>query len=172
MIRRTAIALSLVMVGAAAMAAQVAPAPATAPAPAVQPTPAQVAAGIDTMRMEVAAARKQAVAQNMNLTPDQATKFWPVYDAYRAEMKKAKDGEWMVVQKYAANQATMNDSVAKDLMTAWMASRKAQMDLRTSYMPKFAATVPWKQVARYFQIENKLDVMLEYQRSKVIPLVQ
>jgi Spy/CpxP family protein refolding chaperone len=157
----------------AAQVAPAAPAPAApAPAPAAQPTPAQVAAGIDTMRMEVAAARKQAVAQNMNLTPDQATKFWPVYDAYRAEMKKAMDSEWMVVQKYAASQATMSDSIAKDLMTSWMASRKAQMDLRVSYVPKFAAAVPMKQVARYFQIENKLDVMLEYQRSKVIPLVQ
>jgi hypothetical protein len=108
----------------------------------------------------------------MNLTPDQATKFWPVYDAYRAEMKKAKDSEWTVIQMYAASQTTMNDSIAHSLMNTWMASRKAQVELRTSYVPKFGAAVPWKLVARYFQIEEKLDVLLEYQRSKVIPLVQ
>jgi Spy/CpxP family protein refolding chaperone len=167
MIRRTVSAFALMFVSAAAVSAQAAPAAAPA-----APTQAQVSAAIDTMRMEVAAARKQTVALNMNLTSDQATKFWPVYDAYRAEMKKAKDSEWMVVQKYAETQKMMNDSTAQVLMTSWMATRKAQMDLRASYVPKFAAVIPWMQVARYFQIENKLDVMLDYQRTKVIPLVK
>ncbi len=171
MIRRTVSAFALMFVSTAAVSAQAMTPAAPASAPAA-PTQAQVSAAIDTMRMEVAAARKQTVALNMNLTPDQATKFWPVYDAYRADMKKAMDSEWMAIQKYAENYKTMNDSIAQNLMSSWMASRKAQMDLRVSYVPKFAAAVPWMQVARYFQIENKLDAMLEMQRTKVIPLAK
>ena len=136
-----------------------------------QPTAQQVQMAVDTMRSEIASARKQTVAQNMNFTDAEATKFWPVYDAYRADMKKAKDGEWMVVQQYAKNIGNMNDSIAQSLMNHWMASRKEQMDLRASYVPKFVAAVGWMKAARYFQIEEKLDAMLDFARAKQIPLV-
>jgi hypothetical protein len=163
MIRRfpTLIALAAVT-AAASLHAQAAP----------QPTPQQVTAAIDTLRTEVASARKQTVAQNMVFTDAEATKFWPVYDAYRAEMKRIKDGEWMVIQSYAANYGMMQDSVAQRLTMQWMNGKKAEQDLRMSYLAKFAAAVPWTKVARYFQIENKLDVMLDYARASQIPLVK
>jgi Spy/CpxP family protein refolding chaperone len=173
MLRRSASALALLAVVASFAAAQAAPAAApAAPPAAAKPTTAQTKAAIDTMRMEIAAARKQTVALNMNLTPDEATKFWPVYDAYRAEMKTARDGEWAMLHDYAQHYTMMTDSVAQRLMNGWMTSRKAQLDLRATYVPKFAEAVGWKKAARYFQIENKLDVMLDYARSKEIPLTK
>ena len=57
-------------------------------------------------------------------------------------------------------------------MNQWMASRKAQMDLRASYVPKFVQAVGWMKAARYFQIEEKLDAILDFNRAKQIPLVQ
>lgn len=137
-----------------------------------QPTPQQMQAAVDTMRAEIASARKQTVAQNMTFTDAEATKFWPVYDAYRAEIKKAKDGEWAVVQQYAQNIGKMNDSLAQSLMSQWMASRKAQMEVRASYVPKFVSAIGWMKSARYFQIEEKLDAIMDFNRAKQIPLVQ
>jgi hypothetical protein len=154
---------------ASTIQAQAAPAPQPA---AAQPTPQQVTAAIDTLRTEIASARKQTVAQNMTLTDQEATGFWPVYDAYRADMKKAKDAEWAVIQAYAQNYGMMSDSVAQRLIGQWMDSRKRQQELRAAYVPKFAAVIPWTKVARYFQIENKLDVMLDFARSRQIPLVK
>jgi hypothetical protein len=167
---RTRLSATVALCAAAVtLHAQTAAAPAS---PAASPAPQQVAASIDTMRMAIASARKQTVAQNMVLTDAEATAFWPVYDAYRAEMKKAKDGEWAVIQDYAAHYRQMTDSVAQRLMGQWMASRKAQEDLRASYVPKFAAAIGWTKAARYIQIENKLDLMIDFARSKQIPLVQ
>jgi len=143
-----------------------------APQPAQQPTQQQVAAAIDTMRLAVASARKQTVAQNMTFTDAEATKFWPVYDAYRAEIMKAQNGEWEVITAYAQNQAKMSDSLAQRLMGIWMNSKKQEEDVRAAYVPKFVAAIGWLKTARYYQIENKLDVMLGYARSLKIPLVQ
>ena len=173
MLRRSASAFALLTVVASFAAAQAAPAAApAAPPAAAKPTKAQTKAAIDTMRMEIAAARKQTVALNMNLTPDEATKFWPVYDAYRADMKTARDGEWNMLHDYAQHYTAMTDSIAQALMGHWTDSRKAQMDLRANYVSKFAEAVGWKKTARYFQIENKLDIMLDYARSKEVPLVK
>lgn len=166
------LALVAVIAGAATLRAQAAPAPAPAPAPAAQPTDAQVAAAVDTLSTEIAAARKQTVAENMNLTPDQATKFWPIYDGYRAEMKKLKDAEWAVVLGYAKNYKSMADSVSRRLVNEWMTSRSAQQALRASYAPKFAAAVGWTAAGRYLQIETRLDALLDLARANKIPLAK
>ena len=161
------LAFVALIAGASMLRAQAAP----APAPAPKPTDAQITAAADTMRMEVAAARKQTVAENMNLTPDEATKFWPVYDQYRGEMKTLKDGEWAVIMGYAKNYAMMSDSTAQRLVTEWMTNETAQQALRASYAPKFAAAVGWIKTGRYFQIETRLDALLSLARAKQIPLV-
>jgi hypothetical protein len=37
------------------------------------------------------------------LTADEATKFWPIYDQYRAEAVKLNDERWAEIKDYAAN---------------------------------------------------------------------
>jgi len=41
---------------------------------------------IELMRKDLRSIRKQLVAANSKLTDDQATKFWPVYDQYIADL--------------------------------------------------------------------------------------
>jgi uncharacterized membrane protein YccC len=40
---------------------------------------------IEMLRENLRAQRKQLTAQNMTLTTDEATKFWPIFDQYRRE---------------------------------------------------------------------------------------
>src|ERR1039457_7718430 len=45
-------------------------------------------------QLDIAAAsaqRRATVTANMNLTADEATRFWPVYDAYEAKMDRIED---------------------------------------------------------------------------------
>ena len=55
------------------------------------------------LRADLRAQRKQIVAQNMNLTADEATKFWPIFEQYRKEAVKPNDERWAVIKDYAAN---------------------------------------------------------------------
>ena len=53
-----------------------------------------VSAQTSQKQLDIAAARAQrkaTVGANMNLTPDEASKFWPVYDAYEAKMDRIED---------------------------------------------------------------------------------
>jgi hypothetical protein len=54
------------------------------------------------------------MAQNMNLTADEATKFWPIFDQYRKEAIKPNDERWALIKEYAANYSTMTDAQAQD----------------------------------------------------------
>lgn len=58
---------------------------------------------IEMLRSDLRAQRKQVTAQNMTLTADEATKFWPIFDRYRQEAIKANDQRWALIKEYAAN---------------------------------------------------------------------
>lgn len=69
---------------------------------------------VEMLRVDLRAQRKQIVAQNMTLTADEATKFWPIFDQYRQEAIKPNDERWAVIKEYAANYSTMTDEQAQD----------------------------------------------------------
>ena len=46
---------------------------------------------IALLRQDIRGKKKQLVAANLNLTPDEATKFWPVYDQYTDDLVKIND---------------------------------------------------------------------------------
>jgi Spy/CpxP family protein refolding chaperone len=52
---------------------------------------------IEMLRADLRAQRKQIVAQNMSLTADEATKFWPIFEQYRKEAIKPNDARWAVI---------------------------------------------------------------------------
>ena len=58
-----------------------------AAAPSAQPNSASDQ-DIEMLRADLRAQRKQITAQNMTLTADEATKFWPIFDQYRKEAIK------------------------------------------------------------------------------------
>ncbi len=45
---------------------------------------------IQLMREDLRSQKKQIIAANLQLTDAEATKFWPVYDAYTAEATKIR----------------------------------------------------------------------------------
>lgn len=115
--------------------------------------------------------KKLLVASNMELTEAEAAKFWPVYDAYQAEQGKLGQRTLDLIKAYAAAYQNMSDMVADKLLTDMIAIEKDRVDLMASYRPKFAAVLPARKATRYYQIENKVRAIVNYELADAIPLV-
>ena len=70
---------------------------------------------VEMLRANLRANRKELMARNMNLTADEATKFWPIFDQYRKEAIKPNDERWALIKEYAANYSTMTDAQAQEV---------------------------------------------------------
>jgi hypothetical protein len=101
---------------------------------------------IEMLRADLRAQRKQITAQNMTLTADEATKFWPIFDQYRQEAIKPNDERWAVIKDYAANYNAMTDAV-------------------------FEKVISPKKTALWYQIDRRIDLLINLQLSAVIPMV-
>ncbi len=116
--------------------------------------------------------KKLFIATNMQLTESEANAFWPVYESYQAELGKLRDREIKLIEEFAANYETMSDDVAKNLLDDSLFIDSDHQKLRQSYLAKFRGILSDTKVARYYQLESKIDAVLEYELARRIPLVR
>src|SRR5271166_1863625 len=84
--------------------------------PAQTTTPTASDQDIQLLRQDIRSQKKQIVAANLQLTDAEATKFWPVYDAYTVETTKIGDARVALIKEYAQTYDTMTDVQAKSLI--------------------------------------------------------
>jgi hypothetical protein len=121
-------------------------------------------------RLQLEADRAQVVADNLILTSAEATTFWPVYHAYRADMKAISDRSVKLIDNFAKVYDQLADTTAARLLNEWLGIERDRVAMKTSYVPKFMAVLPARKVARYYQIENKLDAIVQYAAAGSVPL--
>ena len=127
---------------------------------------------MEIVKEKIRTDKKLLVATNMQLTESEANAFWPVYEAYQADLAKLRDREIKLIEEFAAKFETMSDDAAKKLLDDSLSIDSDHQKLRQSYLSKIRGVLPDKKVARYYQLENKIDAVLEYEMAKRIPLVQ
>ena len=123
------------------------------------------------LRRDIRAEKKKIIAANVSLTPEEATKFWPVYDQYVADMTKQNDEFFSVIKDYAANQKTLTDAQASSMIKRWVEIQIARDQVRQKYIPLFEQVIPGKKVALFFQIDRRLYALLDMQVASEIPLI-
>jgi hypothetical protein len=123
------------------------------------------------IRRDIRADKKQIIAANVSLTETEATKFWPVYDQYVADMTKHNDEFYSLIKDYAANQKTITDAQAATMIKRWAEIQIGQAQTRQKFIPLFEKVIPARKVALFFQIDRRLYALLDMQVSSQIPLV-
>lgn len=172
-LRRSATILVL-----AAVAALWTATPVTAQAPAA-PTPADKAGDgptpeseLELTRAVIQVQRQSIVTQAMDLEPSEAEAFWPLYRSYRIEMMKIGDRMVKLLDTYIDNYETMTDPTATRILDEYLKIEKARLDVKTKYVPRFRKVLPSRKVARFFQVENKLDAMILVEMAASVPVVR
>ena len=127
---------------------------------------------IQMLRQDIRSQRKQIIAANMQLTDAEATKFWPVYDAYMKDVIKNSDGRFALIKEYAQTYDTMTDAQALSLVKRWGAVDQSFTNTRVQWMPKFEAVLPGKKAALFYQIDRRVAALIDLQLASMIPLVK
>jgi hypothetical protein len=116
--------------------------------------------------------RKLIVTRNLDLTVEEASAFWPIYDRYAADMKAAGDLRLKLIVDFADNYTGMTDDKANQLLTEAQKYEQKVLDVRKQYVKKMRAALPPIKLARFFQIESKLNAIGNLVLASQIPLVQ
>jgi len=126
---------------------------------------------IELMRKDVRAEKADIVAKTMELNAEEAALFWPVYKQYEAEAKTLGDERLAIITDYADNIDTLTDEKARDLITRSVALEGKEHSLKERYLKELLAVLPAKVVARFFQVEARINNLIDLELSAQIPLV-
>jgi hypothetical protein len=123
------------------------------------------------LRRDLRSEKKKIIAVNMPLTEAEATKFWPVYDQYIADITKVYDEFYGNVKDFAAHQKTLTDAQASTLMKRWGELLVQIAQTRQRYIPIFEKVIPPTKVAHFFHVDRRLYSLLELQVVTEMPLI-
>jgi hypothetical protein len=126
-------------------------------------------------QLDIAAARadrKALVGANMNLSKPQADAFWPLYDAYEAKMDRIEHRHAVEVNAFAEHYAALTAQDADRKLDEVIAIRQERLDVQKEFVPKFRAAVSSINTTRFFQIDNKLNAMIQCALAQALPLAR
>jgi hypothetical protein len=138
------------------------------------PLSAQISAEFEKTREAMQKQKDDVIAADMNLTEEEGKTFWPLYREYQEALRKLQDRSFKLLAEYAKEREneTFTDQKAKALLDEYMAIEREDLRLKRIYLEKFNSILPAKKVMRYFQLENKIAAMTNYQATQMIPLAK
>lgn len=126
---------------------------------------------IQLLRSDVQATKNDIIADTMKFSDAESTGFWPVYRDYARDQQAIGDQRVQLIKDYATNFDSMNDDKAKDLVQRMLNIDDQNLKLRKDYWPKFVKALGAKRAAKFYQVDNRLTMMINLELSTQIPLI-
>ena len=127
---------------------------------------------VELTRSVIQTDRKLIVTNALQMTEAESQAFWPVYNEYWLEMNKVLDKRAKLILDYAGHYGTTTDAQAETLLNDYFKMADERLKLQKKYIKKFKKALPAAKVARYYQVENKLDAIINLELAAEIPLIR
>jgi hypothetical protein len=108
----------------------------------------------------------------MQLDSEDAAKFWPIYRDFEVEYTEFGNGVLSLILKYAANYNDMTQQVADELATRLLDFEQERTNLKRKYYQKFKSALDPITAARFLQVENQLERILDLQITSELPVIE
>ena len=126
---------------------------------------------IQLMRSDVQADKNEIITHTMQFTDAESTAFWPVYRDFARDQQVIGDDRVALIKDYATNYDSMDDAKAKDMVQRMINIEDKTLNLREDYWPKFMKALGAKRAAKFYQVDNRITLIINVQLSANIPLI-
>jgi hypothetical protein len=113
--------------------------------------------------------RTNIIDEAMDLSPRDAASFWPIYREYERERSALCDRRIAIVKEYNEKYLSMSDNDAKAMAKQMFEYDSQVMELNRKYFNKLNKVLPTYTVAKFFQVEHRIDLMMEMKVEPSLP---
>jgi len=142
----------------------------TTATPAANEQGKNLQAYVDLLRSDVRQQKAEIMGAVMLLSAEDATKFWPIYTEYDAELTKLNNQRVENIKEYARNYAQMTDQKADELIQRSLAYQKQRSELFAKTYERVKQSVGAITAARFAQVENQLLMIIDLQIASSLPI--
>jgi hypothetical protein len=129
---------------------------------------------LDAARAALQAGRDQIIREDLQLSEDELSGFWPVYQQYVTDLAVVRERKAVLVGRFleAYRSGEFTEEFAEWLIAENFAIKDAWTDVQESFVERFKAVLSVQQVARFYQLENKMEAEVDAQLAIVVPLAE
>ena len=122
----------------------------------------------------ISANKKLQIAKYMVFTESEDKFFWNVYADYEKEMDNVYRQKFELLKEFQQGNEghAITDDQANQMLDRFFGLETQMMSIKQNYLPKFRSILPGKKVARFYQIDNKLDAIVNHELAIKVVLIQ
>jgi hypothetical protein len=124
---------------------------------------------IAVVRANMQADRTALITTGMNFNEKDGAAFWPIYKEYQYERSKLDDRRVAVIKEYTRKYPTLTDAEAKAMAEQMLQCDSDLAALKKKYYKKFNKVLPALTVTKFFQLERRVDLMMDMQVEASLP---
>jgi len=131
-------------------------------------------AELDAARAQMQAGRDQIIKEDLQLSEYELAGFWPIYEQYVSDLSVIRDRKAILVERFmqAYRSGEISDDFAVWLIEENFAIKEAWAGLQKAYVDQYMVVISAQAVARFYQLENKMDAEIDAQLALFVPLVE
>jgi len=103
-------------------------------------------------------AKVAIITNRLNLTPEQSTGFWPMYNEYSQKRREIHRAQRKIINDKKAE--GQNDEAVLDNLKEVQELRQKELDLEKEYQNKFLKVITANQVIELYKAERTFNDML------------
>lgn len=127
---------------------------------------------VELLRSDLRTQVRAIVTDAMQLSEAEEAPFWEVYREYETERAAIGDMRVALIKDYAQAYNSMTDETADELMKRAIAIDEKRLALDKKYYKKFAKATSAITAAKFGQVMNQVDLLVDLQIAAEMPLVE
>jgi hypothetical protein len=95
------------------------------------------------------------ITKELNLSPEEAQKFWPVYNEMHSKLKTEKKNQRAINKELRENRSTYSEAQFKNKSGAIMNSEIRRAELKKSYHDKIGGVIGYRKATKLLSLEQR-----------------
>jgi hypothetical protein len=132
----------------------------------------EVKAYIELLKSDMRTQKIAVITEAMRFTDKGASAFWPIYREYEIELSRIIDDRIELIKDYSQNYYNLTNEKAKELARQVFALEKRRTKLKKKYFKKFEKALSAITAAKFIQVENQINLLIDLQIASDLPLIK
>ena len=99
---------------------------------------------------KIDALRIAYITDNLNLSPTEATEFWPVYNEFENKLEEHRESQWSLVE----NSESSDESEAKEILAKSIALDESELNMKRTYMDRLSKIIGYRRVIKLKSLDR------------------
>ena len=127
---------------------------------------------IEILRSEIKTDKKAIITETMQFSQQESEAFWPIYNEYEHELSKLSDKRIANIKDFALHYDSLSNEKANQLVMNSFDFQEDRLNLNKKYFKKFAEVLTPNVAAKYMQLENQIQLILDLSIAANLPLAK